>query len=76
MLVSDPDFWQRAPETLVNSEVLRALGASFVLTRQLWSSSWMGVSPETLSNALELGIFSPTHPVLQGGERVKNGVKN
>lgn len=56
-----PSSWNRAPETLVNSKVIRALRAPFVLLRWLWAPGWLLTrywSPEKWSHWQKLRSFS------------------
>lgn len=80
ILVSVLGSLHRAPQILVIPQVVRVLGASFVLLRRLsWAPGW-GWSPGRPSHDEKLGIFSdpphPTHLILQRGERGGNRVSN
>lgn len=67
-------FLHRTPRTLVNSEVIRALSASFVLMRQLWvglwrASGWKLVTRKSMSWLGSLVFFTPfPHPSETGEE--------
>lgn len=74
--VSSPSSWPRAPETRVDSYVIRALETSFVLIRQLWMGSWMGAGPEKDGRMLKSLAFTAPAPFSREGNGAGNGANN
>ena len=72
-----PSSWHRVPQTLINSQVKRVAGASFVLMRQLWVGPWMapgcGLVTRKTKPWLKVWYFQPLppHHSSERGERLE-----